>query len=75
MKKVDRIYPLRQMPVNCCPKNCPVIISGGIGMLKSDGLWYSGMAEIPFSRELNWTPEWWACIINDNDELPDMDVL
>jgi GTP-dependent phosphoenolpyruvate carboxykinase len=67
---VDRIYPLRQMPISCCPKGVPVLVSGGVAMLKTGGVWVSGMSEPAFTRELNWKPEWWASIPQENDPLP-----
>jgi hypothetical protein len=67
---MDRIYPLRQMPVSICPKGAPVLVSGGIAMLKTGGVWVTGMSDPPFTRELNWTPEWWAAIPQENDPLP-----
>lgn len=65
----DRIYPLRQMPVDICPKGVPVLVAGGVAMLKTGGVWVSGMGDEPFTRELNWTPEWWAGIPQGNDPL------
>jgi hypothetical protein len=69
VSKLDRIYPLRQMPANDAPYHCPVLIAGGVGMRKRDG-WVSGMAEPVFSRYLTWEPEWWAAIPQENDPLP-----
>jgi len=66
---LDRIYPLRQMPISNCPKGMPVLVSGGIAMLKTGGVWFSGMTDEPFTRELNWTPEWWAAIPEGNEPL------
>ena len=65
----DRIYELRQMPISCCPKGAPVLVAGGIAMLKTGGTWVSGMSEPPFTRELDWTPEWWANIPQGNEPL------
>lgn len=61
--------PLRvhRLPVAAAPKGAPVLIAGGIAMKKKDGKWYSGMTDDPFTRELNWTPKWWACIPQQND--------
>ena len=65
----DRIYSLRQMPISSCPKGVPVLVAGGIAMLKTGGVWFSGMTDKPFTRELNWMPEWWAAIPQENDPL------
>lgn len=65
----ERIHPLRQMPVDCCPKGVPVLVSGGIAMRKTGGVWFSGMTEPAFTRPLNWTPEWWSNIPQANDPL------
>lgn len=69
-EKRDRIYPLRQMPPDIAPKWCPVLVAGGIAMKKTGGEWYSGMCEPPFSRKLNWEPEWWANLPQQNGPLP-----
>tara|TARA_R110000772_G_scaffold45492_1_gene104211 strand:- start:2545 stop:2985 length:441 start_codon:yes stop_codon:yes gene_type:complete len=66
----DPIYQLRQMPVSTCPKGVPVLIAGGVAMLKTGGDWYTGMYEPMFSRKLNWSPEWWANIPNGNEPHP-----
>lgn len=71
--KADRIYELRQMPPETAPNGAPVLIAGGIAMRKTGGQWFSGMCEPPFSRELNWTPEWWASIPQQNDPLPEQE--
>lgn len=65
----DRIYELRQMPVDICPKGVPVLVAGGIAMLKTGGIWVTGMDDKPFTRELNWTPKWWANIPQQNEPL------
>lgn len=67
----DRIYPLQQMPPSTAPKGAPVLVAGGIAMKKTGGVWYSGMCEPPFSRPLEWAPQWWANIPQQNDPLPD----
>ena len=74
-KKVDRVVELRQMPPEIAPKGVPVLIAGGIAMKKTGGKWCSGMCEPAFSRELNWEPEWWANLPQQNDPLPALDVL
>lgn len=66
---MDRIYGMRQMPVSICPKGVPVIVAGGVAMLKTGGVWVTGMDEPAFTRELNWTPEWWANIPQGNEPL------
>lgn len=48
------------------PKGVPVIVCGGVAMLKTGGVWYSGMEEPLFQRPLEWTPKWWAAIPGDN---------
>lgn len=63
------------MPPEIAPNGVPVLIAGGIAMKKTDGKWFSGMCEPAFSRELNWEPEWWANLPQQNDPLPDLDVL
>lgn len=65
----DRIYKMRQMPVDICPKGVPVLVAGGIAMMKTGGVWVTGMEEPAFERELNWTPEWWANIPQQNEPL------
>jgi hypothetical protein len=65
----DRIYRLRQMPPEIAPKGVPVLICGGIAMKKTGGEWFSGMSDEPFTRKLNWFPEWWSSIPNGNEPL------
>lgn len=67
--KQDRIYKLRQMPTESAPKDAPILVAGGIAMLKSDGVWYSGMLDPTFSRALEWVPEWWSNVPHQNDPL------
>ncbi len=66
----DRIYQLRQMPIDICPKGVPVLVAGGIAMLKTGGVWVTGMSDEPFTREMNWTPKWWSVIPQGNDPIP-----
>lgn len=57
------IYPTwKKMP----PEGVPVIVAGGIAMLKTDGKWYTGMEEPLFQRALEWTPKWWMKITELN---------
>jgi hypothetical protein len=73
MSKADRSLVVRQMDVNLCPYNAPVLIAGGIAMkvrTPEGSYWVTGMAEPLFTRKLNWEPEWWACIPQQNDKLP-----
>lgn len=58
---------LRRLPADTAPKGVPVLIAGGIAMRKTGGGWFSGMDDKPFTRELNWTPKWWAPIPQQND--------
>lgn len=63
-----------QMSPESAPKGVPVLVAGGIAMKKTGGEWYSGMDDVPFSRKLNWQPEWWAHIPQQNtplDTIPD----
>lgn len=62
----DKII-LTKMPIHTAPKGAPVLVSGGIAMLKTGGKWFSGMTDDPFTRELNWEPKWWAAIPQIND--------
>lgn len=66
---MDRVYSMRQMHISCCPKGVPVMVAGGVAMLKTGGVWVTGMCEPMFSRELNWTPEWWSNIPQGNEPL------
>lgn len=68
-RKKDRIYKLRQMPPDIAPNGAPVLVAGGIAMKKTGGEWYSGMCDPPFSRRLDWEPEWWAAIPQQNTPL------
>jgi len=47
-------------------KGVPVLVAGGVAMLKTGGEWFSGMEEPLFQRRLVWTPTWWAAIPNSN---------
>jgi hypothetical protein len=58
---------LQRHPPHTAPKGAPVLIAGGIAMLKTGGVWYSGMTDDPFTRPLNWKPKWWAAIPQQND--------
>lgn len=58
---IPRVATSRRLP----PRGIPVIVSGGIAALRSDGVWVSGTEEPLFGRELQWTPEWWARIPTD----------
>ena len=57
---------LQKMPPETAPKGVPVLVAGGIAMLKTGGVWYSGMTDNPFTRPLNWEPKWWAEIPQQN---------
>lgn len=48
------------------PKGVPVIVAGGVAMLKTGGEWFTGMEEPLFQRSLEWSPMWWAPIPGDN---------
>ena len=48
------------------PKGVPVIIAGGVAMKKTGEEWYTGMEEPLFQRRLEWDPNWWSPIPNDN---------
>lgn len=72
--KLDRIYPLRQMPPEIAPKGVPVLVAGGIAMKKTGGEWFTGMDGFAFERKLNWEPEWWACIPQGNEPLDDAEA-
>jgi hypothetical protein len=58
---------LQRHPPETAPKGAPVLVAGGIAMLKTGGVWFSGMTDEPFTRPLNWTPTWWAAIPQQND--------
>ncbi len=62
---IKRISTKERMP----EKYVPVIVAGGIAMLRASGKWYSGMEEPMFKRFLAWEPQWWAKIPIDNDPL------
>lgn len=64
MKPIIRIKSSDQLP----PKGVPVIVAGGIAMMKTGNEWFTGMEEPLFSRQLEWVPVWWAHIPKDNDE-------
>ena len=49
------------------PKGVPVLVAGGVAMLKTGGEWFTGMEEPLFQRPLEWTPKWWAKIPVDNE--------
>jgi hypothetical protein len=59
---------LQRHPPETAPKGAPVLVAGGIAMLKTGGVWYSGMTDEPFTRPLNWEPKWWAPIPQQNDD-------
>jgi hypothetical protein len=59
---------IERMPPETAPKGAPVLVAGGIAMRKTGNVWVTGMDEPAFTRELNWTPKWWACIPQQNDE-------
>lgn len=48
------------------PKGVPVIVAGGIAMLKTGDEWFTGMEEPLFQRRLEWTPKWWMKIPESN---------
>ena len=58
---------LSKMPPDCAPKGVPVLVAGGIAMRKTGDEWFSGMCEPAFSRPLNWQPQWWAPIPQQNE--------
>ena len=58
---------LHRHPPHTAPKGAPVLVAGGVAMLKTDGLWYSGMTDEPFTRPCIWEPKWWAEIPQQND--------
>lgn len=66
MKPIERVRCSDELP----PKGVPVIVAGGTAMLKTGGVWFSGMAAPLFTRPLAWTPQWWARIPNDNAVPP-----
>ena len=42
------------------PKGVPVLVYGGVAMLKTGGEWFTGMEEPLFTRRLEWEPDcWW----------------
>lgn len=48
------------------PKGVPVIVAGGLAMLKTGDEWFSGMEEPLYQRPLEWTPRWWMEIPSQN---------
>lgn len=44
------------------PKGVPVIVTGGVAVMKTGGEWFTGMEDPIYQRPLEWTPEWWAYI-------------
>jgi hypothetical protein len=48
------------------PKGVPVIVSGGVAMLKTGNEWFTGMEAPLFERPLGWTPRWWMKIPTEN---------
>lgn len=61
MLKLEIHQTAKELP----PEFQPVIISGGIGMMKH-GLWFSGMEYPLYERPLEWKPTWWMKIPDDN---------
>lgn len=59
---------LERHPPETAPKGAPVLVAGGIAMRKTGDEWYSGMCEPPFSRRLEWQPQWWAVIPQQNEQ-------
>lgn len=57
---------LRQTAEEKPPKGVPVIVDGGIAMLKTGDEWFTGMEEPLFQRPLGWTPKWWMKIPTKN---------
>ncbi|MEM8636138.1 MAG: hypothetical protein AAGF33_14285 [Pseudomonadota bacterium] len=49
------------------PVFTPVIVAGGIAMLRSGDRWFSGLLEPVWEIPLNWEPKWWAEIPTEND--------
>jgi hypothetical protein len=60
---------IQRHPPEAAPENAPVLVAGGIAARLADGRWLSGMTDDPFTRELSWTPTWWAAIPQDNEEI------
>lgn len=46
-------------PIETAPKGIPVLVEGGLAMQKTGGLWYSGMEEPLYARQLSWKPTHW----------------
>lgn len=40
-------------------KGVPVFVAGGVACMKTGGDWYSGMDQPPYSRKMQWEPEYW----------------
>jgi hypothetical protein len=60
---------ITQHPAGTAPLNCPVLVAGGVALKRSDGKWVTGMSDQPFTKELNWEPQWWSCIPQQNDPM------
>lgn len=54
-------------PENTAPKGVPVIVSGGIAMKKTGGLWYTGMEEPMYQRPIQWEVKGWMPIPIQDD--------
>lgn len=52
---------------NLPPKGVPVLVAGGVAMMKTGNEWFTGMQEPLYTRPLIWTPKWWAHIPFSND--------
>lgn len=52
------------------PKGVPVLVCGGIAVMKTGGEWFTGMETPLFERRLEWTPQWWIPICGDNSFPP-----
>lgn len=57
---------MRQTAEELPPKGVPVLVAGGVAMMKTGGEWFTGMEEPLFQRPLKWTPKWWMKIPNEN---------
>lgn len=57
---------IRQCSEELPPNGVPVIVCGGVAMMKTGGEWFSGMEEPLFERPLEWTPTWWMKIPNNH---------
>lgn len=51
---------------NTPPKGVPVLVAGGIAMIKTGGEWFTGMEEPLFTQPLDWEPKWWAHLPIEN---------